>query len=49
MPSEIVTPLPAAGIDRLSLATESVRGTESPLSIMGRLCGSEFCFADEVD
>ncbi|MFM8352206.1 MAG: hypothetical protein ACKN9D_14220 [Actinomycetales bacterium] len=29
MPSDITTPAPAAAIDRLTLTTDSIRGTEA--------------------
>ncbi len=44
MPSEITTPAPAAAIDRLTLATDSVRGAES--SSVGPFCA---CFADDAE
>ncbi len=44
MPSDITTPAPAAAIDRLTLATDSVRGTES--SSLGHYCT---CFADDAE
>ncbi len=46
MPTEITTPAPAAAIDRLTLATDGVRGTEVAFV---NYCGFGSCFADDAE
>jgi len=47
MPSDITTPAPAAAIDRLTLTTDSARGTEA--SSWGMMCAACSCFADDAE
>jgi len=35
MPSDITTPAPAAAIDRLTLTTDSIQGTEASMNMLG--------------
>lgn len=48
MPSDITTPAPTAAIDRLTLGTEAVRGTDTSTIVF---CGSSCCscLADEAE
>jgi len=48
MPSDITTPAPAAAIDRLTLATDSIRGTEASSEIHDG-CFSCICFVDDAE
>ncbi|MFM8350604.1 MAG: hypothetical protein ACKN9D_06005 [Actinomycetales bacterium] len=42
MPSDITTPTPAAAIDRLTLATDTIQGTEASYPPI-------YCFADDAE
>ncbi len=47
MPSNIASPAPSAAVDRLTFASEAVRGAEQAFTV-----GNSFkcvCFADDAD
>ncbi len=47
MPTEISTPAPVAAVERLTLASEAVRGAEQAFSMVPIFGCS--CFADDVE
>ena len=46
MPTEVATPAPAAAVNRLTLATDGVRGTEIAFV---NYCGFGSRFADDAE